>query len=102
MSCANAGAAHTSAITNTNGIRFTRPSLELERIATTACNTCYSHNDTNPIMPTNRNGGRWLILIHQLPARPSSLRVTIWRRLQHLGAIALRNSVYVLPNTAET
>ena len=28
--------------------------------------------------------------------------MTIWRRLQSLGAIALRNSVYVLPNTAET
>jgi hypothetical protein len=28
--------------------------------------------------------------------------VTVWRRLQNLGAIALRNSVYVLPNTAET
>jgi hypothetical protein len=28
--------------------------------------------------------------------------VGVWRRLQHLGAIALRNSVYVLPNTAET
>jgi hypothetical protein len=53
-------------------------------------------------MTTSENGGRWLVLIHQLPARPSNLRVTIWRRLQHLGAIALRNSVYVLPNTAET
>src|SRR5437870_6394076 len=102
MSCANAGAAHTSAATNTNGIRFTRPSLELEPVATTACNTCYTHHDTHNIMTTSGNGGRWLVLIHQLPARPSSLRVTIWRRLQHLGAIALRNSVYVLPNTAET
>ena len=51
---------------------------------------------------TSHIGGRWLVLIHQLPARPSNLRVTIWRRLQQLGAIALRNSVYVLPNTAET
>jgi hypothetical protein len=53
-------------------------------------------------MTTSKNGGRWLVLIHQLPARPSNLRVTIWRRLQQLGALALRNSVYVLPNTAET
>jgi len=51
---------------------------------------------------TSAKGGRWLVLIHQLPARPSNLRVTIWRRLKNLGAIALRNSVYVLPNTAET
>src|SRR5712671_4599243 len=53
-------------------------------------------------MATSKNHARWLILIHQLPPRPSSLRVTIWRRLQRLGAVALRNAVYVLPNTAET
>ncbi|MEO6027629.1 MAG: chromate resistance protein ChrB domain-containing protein [Candidatus Binatia bacterium] len=41
----------------------------------------------------------WLVLIHQLPPKPSYLRVKIWRRLQDLGAIALKNSVYVLPNT---
>jgi hypothetical protein len=52
-------------------------------------------------MTTRENGGRWLILVHQLPARPSNIRVKIWRRLQQLGAVALRNSVYVLPNTAE-
>lgn len=46
-------------------------------------------------------GGKWLVLVHQLPARPSNLRVRIWRRLQQLGAVALRNSVYVLPNSAE-
>jgi len=45
--------------------------------------------------------GKWPVLVYQLPARPSNLRVRIWRRLQHLGAIALRNSVYVLPNSAE-
>ena len=44
---------------------------------------------------------RWLLLLHQLPARPSNLRVHVWRRLQQVGAIALRNSIYVLPNTPE-
>jgi hypothetical protein len=44
---------------------------------------------------------RWLMLVHQLPPKPSNLRVRIWRRLQQLGAVVLRNSVYVLPNTAE-
>jgi hypothetical protein len=39
----------------------------------------------------------WLLLIHQLPSRPAYLRVKVWRRLQGLGAIALKNSVYVLP-----
>jgi hypothetical protein len=41
----------------------------------------------------------WLVLIHQLPPKPSNLRVKTWRRLQELGAISLKNSVYVLPNT---
>jgi hypothetical protein len=46
-------------------------------------------------------GRRWLILVHQLPPRPSNLRVRIWRRLQQVGAVVLRNSLYVLPATAE-
>src|SRR5262245_497114 len=44
---------------------------------------------------------RWLILVHQLPPRPSNLRVRVWRRLQQVGAIVLRNSLYVLPSTEE-
>src|SRR3954468_735934 len=40
----------------------------------------------------------WLFLIHQIPPRPGYLRVKVWRRLQRLGAVALKNSVYVLPN----
>jgi hypothetical protein len=41
--------------------------------------------------------GRWLLLIHQLPPKPDYFRVKIWRRLQGVGAIAIKNSVYVLP-----
>jgi hypothetical protein len=41
----------------------------------------------------------WLVLIHQLPPKPPYLRVKVWRRLQALGAVAIKNSVYVLPNT---
>lgn len=44
----------------------------------------------------------WLMLIHQIPPRPAALRVKVWRRLQALGAISLKNSVYVLPNADET
>ncbi|MBI1818145.1 MAG: chromate resistance protein [Deltaproteobacteria bacterium] len=40
---------------------------------------------------------RWLLLIHQLPPKPNYLRVKIWRRLQRVGAVAVKNSVYVLP-----
>src|SRR2546429_7872871 len=42
---------------------------------------------------------RWLLLAHQLPTRPSNARVKTWRRLQQIGAVPSRNSVYVLPNT---
>ena len=44
---------------------------------------------------------RWLVLIHQLPPKPNYFRVKIWRRLQQLGAMAIKNSVYVLPNTEQ-
>ena len=39
----------------------------------------------------------WLVLFHQFPQDPGSLRVRIWRRLQSIGAVAVRNSMYVLP-----
>ena len=46
--------------------------------------------------------GRWLLLIHQLPPKPNYFRVKIWRRLQRLGAVAIKNSVYVLPKNDQT
>ena len=42
---------------------------------------------------------RWLLFVHQLPSTPSNLRVRTWRRLQQLGAIAIKQAVYVLPDT---
>src|SRR5256885_11722193 len=39
----------------------------------------------------------WLLLIHQIPAKPAYLRVKIWRRLQSLGAVAVKNAVHALP-----
>lgn len=45
---------------------------------------------------------RWLLLIHQLPAKPAYFRVKIWRRLQGLGAIAVKSTVYALPANSET
>jgi hypothetical protein len=44
----------------------------------------------------------WILLIHQLPPKPTNLRVRIWRKLQKVGAIAIKNSVYVLPATERT
>ena len=42
----------------------------------------------------------WLLLVFSLPAKSASQRVQIWRKLQRHGALALRSSGYVLPNTA--
>jgi hypothetical protein len=42
---------------------------------------------------------RWLVLIHQLPPKPDYLRVKISRRLQRIGAVAIKNTVYILPAT---
>src|SRR5215469_13543599 len=41
----------------------------------------------------------WLLLIHNLPPKPDYLRVKIWRRLQRIGAVAIKNSVYAMPRT---
>src|SRR6266567_272867 len=45
---------------------------------------------------------RWLLLIHQLPTKPAYFRVKIWRRLQGIGAVAVKSTVYALPANAET
>ena len=42
----------------------------------------------------------WLLFVHQLPATPSHLRVRTWRRLQRIGALALKQAVHVLPDSA--
>src|SRR5215212_5838929 len=44
-------------------------------------------------------GPRWLLLLPQLPPHPSSLRVRVWRRLQQIGAVAVKNAAYALPDT---
>ena len=41
----------------------------------------------------------WLLLIHQIPPKPNYFRVKIWRRLQKLGAVGIKNSVYALPSS---
>ena len=43
----------------------------------------------------------WIALLHQLPTKPPYLRVKIWRRLQAIGAVAIKNAVHVLPKTLE-
>jgi hypothetical protein len=45
---------------------------------------------------------KWLLLIHQIPPKPDYFRVKVRRRLQRMGAVALKNSVYVLPSRDDT
>lgn len=43
----------------------------------------------------------FLLLIVSLPPNPSSLRVRVWRRLRAWGAVALKRTVYLLPDTPD-
>lgn len=43
----------------------------------------------------------WILLIHQLPPKPLYLRAKIRNRLERVGALPLKNSVYVLPRSPE-
>ncbi len=44
---------------------------------------------------------RWLLLIHQVPPKPDYLRVKVRRRLQQIGAVAVKNTVYALPRSEQ-
>lgn len=41
------------------------------------------------------------MLIHQIPPKPNYLRVKVGRRLARVGAVALKNTVYILPRSDE-
>jgi hypothetical protein len=45
---------------------------------------------------------RWLLLIHQIPPKPNYFRAKVGRRLQRVGAVAIKNSVYALPQGEQT
>jgi hypothetical protein len=49
-------------------------------------------------MADTSTGPAWLVLLYQVPTRSSSVRVRVWRRLQQIGAVQIRQSAYVLPN----
>src|SRR5215218_513813 len=58
---------------------------------------CYGAPVNDPNTSVEPGPARWLLLVHQLPAKPGYPRVKVWRRLQALGAVAVRNAAYVLP-----
>jgi hypothetical protein len=57
----------------------------------------------NDAIEASRQGSlgsrRWLLFIHQLPPKPDYLRVKTRRRLRRIGAVAVKQTVYALPNS---
>lgn len=52
------------------------------------------------IVTSESSESSWLLLLFQLPTRPTAARVRTWRQLQRLGALPVKNSGYALPNSA--
>ena len=46
--------------------------------------------------------GRWLVLIHRIPPKPAYFRAKVLRRLNQLGALPIKKSVYALPATDDS
>jgi hypothetical protein len=44
----------------------------------------------------------WLLLIHSIPPQPAYFRAKVGKRLARVGAVAIKNSVYVLPAKEST
>lgn len=42
----------------------------------------------------------WLLLLYTLPAKQSAARLSLWRQLKRLGAVSLKTSAYVLPESS--
>lgn len=45
---------------------------------------------------------RWLLLVYRIPRQPTASRVFVWRKLKQLGAVAMQDAVWVLPDTPRT
>jgi hypothetical protein len=52
--------------------------------------------------PQRTGEPRWLLLIHQIPPKPAYFRAKVARRLARVGAVPIKNAVYVLPSTEQT
>ena len=62
--------------------------------------TFVSMDDTN--VSKAQEGDRWVLFVPQLPSKPDYLRVKLQRRIQKIGAVAIRNALYVLPASDES
>jgi hypothetical protein len=56
---------------------------------------------TSGLLHSGTMSQTFLLLLVGLPPSPSSLRVRVWRRLRSLGAVPLKRSAYLLPDTPE-
>jgi len=59
-------------------------------------NRCYTFLVTNTC--EKRRG--WFVLVYKLPAEPTRLRASVWRKLKAAGAVYLQNGVAALPEDA--
>src|SRR5437667_1352793 len=74
-----------------------RPSF-LEPATRTGASLKPHQQRAKPLVRDATNG-RWLLLFHQIPPKPDYFRVKVWRRLQRIGAVPVKNSVWVLPHS---
>lgn len=44
---------------------------------------------------------RWTLLIYRIPPQPTRARLSVWRKLQALGAVYLQDGVSALPSRAD-
>ena len=44
---------------------------------------------------------RWLLLLHQIPPKPAYFRAKVSRRLVQVGALPVKNSAYLLPDSGD-
>jgi len=51
-------------------------------------------------MGADSSASGWVLFLAQLPSKPSSARVALWRRLRAIGATTMVNGAWVLPDTA--
>lgn len=49
----------------------------------------------------NKKSSGWLLFFYSVPSKPAGNRVRIWRKLAGAGAVQLKGSVYVLPDSEE-
>ena len=44
------------------------------------------------------DNNKWVVMGYNLPAKPSKLRVYVWRKIKDMGAVLIRPGIIVIPN----